>query len=87
MEAIKPSPRLVNNMDVIGKYEADLEYLKNGKMIIERQMAEKGMSDEVVNKKLSKLTKTIERIDKLLEDFKNDLKDLDEDAEDSDEDK
>ena len=86
LEAIKPSPHNVNDeLDVISKYEADLEYLKNGKMIIERRMAEAGISDEMVNKKLSKLNKSIKRIGKLIDDFKNDLNNLDDETDDLEE--
>lgn len=74
LEILKPTPKPIKTeLDLLGKYQSDLDYLKNGKMIIERHMAEEGIDDEVINKKMSKLNKSIERLEELIENYEKDL--------------
>ena len=74
LEVLKPTPKpLKTELDLLSKYQSDLDYLKNGKMISERHMVEEGIEDKVINKKMRKLNKSIERLEKLIEDYEKDL--------------
>ena len=55
---------------IISKYESDLELLKRGRIGICEQMSHSGIDNNVINKKLKKLDKSIETLQKLIEEFK-----------------
>lgn len=84
LEALKPLPtKIQSNLDLIGKFRSDLSYLRNGKMLVERDMAEKGIDDETANKQLRKITSSINKLEKLIDEYEQRLKD-EEDSEDVD---
>ncbi len=62
LEDLKPSPKL----DVITKYRNDLDFLKNAKMIIERELTEKNIADEEIDKRLAKLSKSISKLENMI---------------------
>ena len=83
MEPLKPDAKFIKgNLDLLSKYESDLEFLKNGKMTIERQMAEKGIADDVVDKKLAKLTKSITKLESMVRDYRNQIEKAQEELDD-----
>lgn len=80
MEELKPEPKvdiihhyIKSELDLLDKYENDLEYLRNGKMTIERKMVEDDIDDETINKKLRKLDKSIEKLTKMIENYREDI--------------
>lgn len=73
-------------LNFLEKYKTDLTYLKNGKMTIERRMVEKGIDDEVIDKKLRKLTKSIERLEQLISNYEKEIENDIDDSSDSSED-
>lgn len=85
IDAAKPEPKDVP-LNFLDKYKTDLNYLKNGKMIIERRMVEKGIDDDTIDKKLSKLSKSIERLENLIKDYEKEIEDeIDDSSDDIDE--
>ncbi len=74
VEALKPTYKpLVTELDLLGKYQNDLSYLEHGKMLIEKKLADQGIDDEIVNKKLDKLNKSIEKLKSLIEQYEKEL--------------
>jgi uncharacterized membrane protein YgaE (UPF0421/DUF939 family) len=74
VEALKPSYKpLHTELDLLGKYQNDLSYLEHGKMFIEKKLADQGINDEIVNKKLDKLNKSIEKLKSLIEQYEKEL--------------
>lgn len=55
---------------IISKYESDLDLLKQGRIGICEQMSHSGIDNNIINKKLKKLDKSIETLQKLIEEFK-----------------
>lgn len=88
LEELKPVPKNVKaDLDLLGKYENDLQYLRNGKMSIEKKLVDEGIDDETINKKLQKLDKSITKLTKMVDDYRNNIqKRIDESEEDSEED-
>lgn len=105
IDDLKPSPKVAHSdaklspedtLDFLGKYRNDLEFLKNGKISIERSMSEKGIDNEVITKKLKKLTKSITHLEQMINEFEennaqdvddvddNESSDTEEDSSDSD---
>ena len=82
-EPLKPDAKFIQgNLDLLGKYKSDLDFLKNGKMTIERNMAEKGIDDATADKKLRKLTKSIEKLEQMVEDYQNQIEKAQEELDD-----
>ena len=55
---------------ILSKYISDLELLENGRDSILKSMAQSGIDDETVNKKLSKLNKSIDKLRTSIDEFK-----------------
>lgn len=66
LDALKPSAKTIPNLDLINKFKSDLNFLETGKLDIEKTLAEKGIEDEVIDKKMRKLNRAIERLTKLI---------------------
>lgn len=74
MKELKPEPKVAKGeLDLLDKYEHDLEYLRNGKITIERKMAEDGIDNEIINKKLHKLDRSIKKLTKLVDDYRENI--------------
>lgn len=66
LEITKPEPKNVKPFNILEKYKNDLQYLENGKMLIERRMAEDGVEDATADKQLKRLTNSIETLRNLI---------------------
>ena len=66
LEIAKPNPKNVKSFNLLEKYKNDLQYLENGKMLIERRMAEDGIEDATADKQLKRLTNSIETLRNLI---------------------
>lgn len=69
LNELKPAAKNVGALDMIGKFKSDLRRLENGKMIIERTLTEKGISDNEIDKKLERINKSIETLKQMIKDF------------------
>ena len=55
---------------VLSKYISDLELLEQGRTNISENMNHSGINNEIINKKLHKLDKSIDKLRNLIDDFK-----------------
>ena len=69
LNELKPAAKNVGALDMLGKFKSDLRRLENGKMIIERTLTEKGISDNEIDKKLERINKSIETLKQMIKDF------------------
>ena len=69
LNELKPDAKNVGALDMLGKYKSDLHRLENGKMIIERTLTEKGISDSEIDRKLKQINKSIETLKQMIKDF------------------
>lgn len=69
LNELKPAAKNVGALDMLGKFKSDLRRLENGKMIIERTLTEKGISDNEIDKKLEQINKSIETLRQMIKDF------------------
>ena len=69
LNELKPAAKNVGALDMLGKFKSDLRRLENGKMVIERTLTEKGISDNEIDKKLERIKKSIETLKQMIKDF------------------
>ena len=69
LNELKPAAKNVGALDMLGKFKSDLRRLENGKMVIERTLTEKGISDNEIDKKLERINKSIETLKQMIKDF------------------
>lgn len=69
LEIAKPEPKNIKSFNLLEKYKNDLQYLENGKMLIERRMAEDGIEDATADKQLKRLTNSIETLRNLISNY------------------
>lgn len=55
---------------VLSKYISDLELLERGRANISENMNHSGINNEIINKKLHKLDKSIDKLRNLIDEFK-----------------
>lgn len=63
-------------LDILTKYKVELDYLKRGRERIVASMTEDKYGNEVINKKLEKLSKSIEYLENGIKELEKALTDL-----------